>query len=228
MNRIYKKVVKKIKKIKDLYKTLYVNFKFLPFQQAIKLPIAVSKNVIINKKSKGKILLQDVSSKIYIGYQCLNTSYSGNEKSILCIDGNLIIKGNAFLAHGIKLDIREGGMLILGNGFNSTGKSEIICMKKIEFGDDCTVSWDTLFMDSDAHTIMYENQVINKNQDIKIGNHCWIGCRSIILKGVYLEQNTIVAAGSIISKSCEEKNSIISSNGNIIKHNVCWNLKEPY
>lgn len=51
MNRIYKKIVKKIK---DLYKTLYVNFKSLPFQQAIKLPIAVSKNVIINKKVKVK------------------------------------------------------------------------------------------------------------------------------------------------------------------------------
>lgn len=227
MNRIYKKIVIKVKKIKDLYKTLYVNFKFLPFKQAIKLPIAVSKNVIINKKSKGKILLEDVSSKIYIGYQCLNTSYHGNEKSVLYIDGNLIIKGNAFLAHGMKLDIREGGMLILGKDFNSTGKSEIICMKKIEFGDDCTISWDTLFMDSDAHTIMHDNQIINKNQEIKIGNHCWIGCRAMILKGVYLEENTIVAAGSIISKSCEEKNSIIASKGKVIKNNICWNLKEP-
>ena len=144
MNRTSKKIVNKVKKIKDLYKTLYVNFKFLSFKQAIKLPIAVSKNVIINKKSKGKILLKDVSSKIYIGYQCLNTSYSGNEKSVLHIDGSLIIKGNAFLAHGIKLDIREDGILILGKNFNSTGKSEMVCMKKIEFGDDCTVSWDTL------------------------------------------------------------------------------------
>ena len=56
MNRTSKKIVNKVKKIKDLYKTLYVNFKFLSFKQAIKLPIAVSKNVIINKKSMCHLL----------------------------------------------------------------------------------------------------------------------------------------------------------------------------
>ena len=56
---------------------------------------------------------------------------------------------------------------------------------------------------------------------IIIGSNVWIGCRSLILKGVELKNNTIVAAASVISHSNTEENSIINSN-RIIKNNVIW------
>lgn len=38
-------------------------------------------------------------------------------------------------------------------------------------------------------------------QDVKIGEKCWIGMNSIILPGVVLGNQTIVAAGSVVTKS---------------------------
>jgi len=44
---------------------------------------------------------------------------------------------------------------------------------------------------------------------VKIGNYCFIGANSVILKGVTLGDRCLVAAGSVVTKSFES-NSIIA------------------
>lgn len=48
-----------------------------------------------------------------------------------------------------------------------------------------------------------------KDKPIVIGKNCWIGTNAVILPGVQLGDNVIVAAGSVVSKSFES-NSIIA------------------
>lgn len=38
-------------------------------------------------------------------------------------------------------------------------------------------------------------------KDVRIGENCWIGMNSVILPGVILSDNTIVGAGSVVTKS---------------------------
>lgn len=85
------------------------------------------------------------------------------------------------------------------------------------------MSWDILILDTDFHKIysIDDEHQINNPKKIIIGSKVWIGCRSLILKGVELKNNTIVAAASVISHSNTEENSIINSN-RIIKNNVIW------
>lgn len=40
-------------------------------------------------------------------------------------------------------------------------------------------------------------------RDIKIGNNVWIGANSIILPGVVVEDNVVIAAGSVVTKSLD-------------------------
>lgn len=52
---------------------------------------------------------------------------------------------------------------------------------------------------------------------IRIGNNCFIGERAILLYGVSIPNNTIVAAGSVVTKSISEERKIIGGNpANII------------
>ncbi|MEO8199502.1 MAG: DapH/DapD/GlmU-related protein [Gemmatimonadota bacterium] len=44
-----------------------------------------------------------------------------------------------------------------------------------------------------------------------IGTNCWIGLNSIILRGVTIGDNSIVAAGSVVTKSVPP-NSIVAGN----------------
>lgn len=48
-----------------------------------------------------------------------------------------------------------------------------------------------------------------EGQDVIIGNNCWIGMNSVVLPGVELKDNTIVAAGAVVNKSFDEGNIII-------------------
>jgi acetyltransferase-like isoleucine patch superfamily enzyme len=48
--------------------------------------------------------------------------------------------------------------------------------------------------------------------DVIIGKKCWIGMNSMILPGVCLGDNTIVGAGSIVTKSFPEGYVVIAGN----------------
>ena len=105
------------------------------------------------------------------------------------------------------------------------GSSTIVCEKEIVFGNGVLVSWDDLIMDSDFHKI-YDAQemkrVVNNPQKILIGEHTWIGCRSTILKGTRLANNTIVAACSCISGEISRENLVVGDKKKILKENIIW------
>lgn len=46
-------------------------------------------------------------------------------------------------------------------------------------------------------------------KDITIQDNCWIGMNSVILSGVVLGENTIVAAGAVVTKSFPEGHCVI-------------------
>ena len=48
-----------------------------------------------------------------------------------------------------------------------------------------------------------------KGKDIVISDNCWIGMNSVILPGVCLGENTVVAAGSVVSKSFPDGGCVI-------------------
>lgn len=82
----------------------------------------------------------------------------------------------------------------------------------LEFGDDVTISIGVKFITHDNSI----GKVIPDATDIfgriKIGNDCFIGQNALILLGVELADNIIVAAGSVVTKSFEEKGIIIAGN----------------
>ncbi len=62
-----------------------------------------------------------------------------------------------------------------------------------------------------------------KTAPISIGENCWIGDKSTILPGVTIGNNTIIAAGSVVTKSIPKYCIAAGSPAKIIKK---WNLKE--
>ena len=58
--------------------------------------------------------------------------------------------------------------------------------------------------------------------DIKIGNHVWIGANVTILKGVSIGDGSIVAAGSVVTKSIPEACLAAGVPAKVIKENVQW------
>ena len=96
---------------------------------------------------------------------------------------------------------------------------------QVYIGNNCALSRNIKIYPTDGHAIIDINneRIINFPQIIQIEDNCWIGDTSIILKGVNLKKNTIVGAGSIVTKAFQESNIIIAGNpAQIIKRGVKW------
>ena len=74
-------------------------------------------------------------------------------------------------------------------------------------------------MDCDGHSI---DGKTDEGIPIAIGNNVWIGSKSIILKGVKLGDNVIVAAGSVVTKSFAGNVMIGGNPAGIIKEGCRW------
>lgn len=91
---------------------------------------------------------------------------------------------------------------------NNTGISNaaIYSKKEVSIGNNVKIGGSVKIYDSDFHSIDYmkrRNQKtdITKLASVKIGNDCFIGAHSIILKGVEIGDTSIVGAGSVVTKS---------------------------
>ena len=82
----------------------------------------------------------------------------------------------------------------------------------LEIHDDVVISTDVTFVLHDFSASRVVKGVSNMFGKIVIGNNSFVGARSVIMYGVELAENTIVAAGSVVTKSFNQGNIIIGGN----------------
>lgn len=98
-----------------------------------------------------------------------------------------------------------GGNLIIGQSVFFNQSVSINCQDEIIVGDGCIFGEGVKIYDHD-HTISPGSGADRQNfshSTVKLGNNVWLGANVIILKGVTIGENAVVAAGSIVTKSIE-------------------------
>ena len=209
--------------VRSIPKTLRFNFHYFPFKTAIKSPVIVSRRVYL-RELHGKVTIPEnaETAGIKIGFGDVGHYDRKRSRTIWQVSGDVDFKGKASIGHGSKISVR--GKLELGDHFNITAESTIVCAKEIRFGSDCLVSWDVLVMDTDEHPVYNkEGERINEDRPIIVGNHVWIGCKSMLLKGAELPDHTILAAGTALRTAFHGEEQIIGGNPpSILKREVRW------
>lgn len=194
-----------------IFKTLRVNFKCLPFKQAVKLPIVISHHVYL-RCVKGKIVIQGQvrPGMITIGIGNVGIFDKKKSRSVLELakTGTIVFRGGAFLGNGVKLSV--AGTLELGKDFRMTAESTIFCNKSIRFGDGCLVSWENLIFDTDVHKLYRDGERCNEDQPVVFGDRVWIGCRNTIIKGTVVPSDVVIGAGSFLSGTYEESHVVLA------------------
>ena len=84
----------------------------------------------------------------------------------------------------------------------------------VEIGNNCTISTEVSFITHDASVgLFFERKNLSDVcGKITIGNNCFIGNRVVLMYGVNIPDNTIVAAGSVVTKSIKEQGCIVGGN----------------
>jgi len=207
------------------FKTIYFNLKYLPFRQAVKLPILISNKVYLRVMS-GKLIIDSPirTGLIQFGYGNVGIFDKKKSRSIWEVSGTVIFKGKCNIGHGSKISVGSSGKLILGENFVITAETSIVAFTEIRFGNNCLLSWDILVMDTDFHKLKDEfGNIINKPRPIIIGDRIWIGCRCLILKGSIIPNNCVIGADSIVSRELENENCLyVGSPCKMVKENISW------
>jgi acetyltransferase-like isoleucine patch superfamily enzyme len=101
----------------------------------------------------------------------------------------------------------------------------------VEIGKDCMFAYDIDIRTGDSHSIIDSTtgSRINYAKDINIGNHVWVAAHSIILKGVSIADNCVIATGAVVVKGFNEQGIIVAGNpGKIVKRNITWSRERLY
>lgn len=203
--------------------TVRMNWHYFGWRGVLHWYIIASRNLMIeNLNGSIEVLEKKYRGCIKIGLKRVGICDARYERGLWNNSGTITIRDLADFGSGTR--IVNSGYLQFGSLFMAKANCKIICHKKITFGDNVLISWDTLVMDSDHHKIFRMDEPtlqVNSPREICIGNHVWIGCNSIILKGTTIADDVIVAAGSLTSGDYSESNCIISGK-DILKDNVIW------
>lgn len=98
---------------------------------------------------------------------------------------------------------------------------------KALIGEECMFASDIDIRTSDAHSVIdtANGERINFAEDVTIGNHVWVASHTIILKGVSIGENSVVAAGAVVTNSCRPGSILAGNPARVIKTGITWTRK---
>lgn len=131
------------------------------------------------------------------------------ESKGLIIGDNFICRSGKEYGVGVKaskIQIARGAHLLIGN---NTGMSNsiIACCSEIIIGDNVNIGFETTIIDTDFHSILpadrlnHMNVANAKSKKIVIHDNVFIGACCLILKGVEIGENSVIAAGSVVTSN---------------------------
>jgi acetyltransferase-like isoleucine patch superfamily enzyme len=141
--------------------------------------------------------------------------------------GNNIVIKSSFLSNLVGLNqrsiivSRDGGSIKIGNNVGISGTT-IYSLKEIEIGNNVLIGGSCKIIDHDFHPLELEARLkddrskIKKNK-IKIGDNCFIGTNSIILRGTTLGENCVIGAGSVVKGKFPDNCTIAGNPARVVK-----------
>lgn len=188
--------------LRSLLSSIYFNFHYLPFKQAIKLPILLYKPNLI--KCNGKIIID--ADDIYTGMIRLGvwmvSIYRNTGIMFENSGGTIIFNGKCSIGNDSSIAVGTHGELVIGSGFCATASLKLVCYNNIKFNDNVLIGWDCIFMDTDFHklTRIGENGCSKGYGSIIIGANNWFGCKCVVLKNTQTEDFISVGSSSLLNK----------------------------
>lgn len=184
-----------------LIPSLIFNFKYLPFNQAKKLPIWVYKMRCLSQK--GTILID--CDKVYSGMIQLGFPRAAtypNTGITWRNQGKVIFKGSCRIPNECYVIIGKQATLTFGDDFNANAGLKLVSNCKITFGIHARVGWSVTIMDTNFHPLFdMEKQKFKKAfSPIIIGDYNWFGTQCYIMHGVHTPERCIFGARSLVTR----------------------------
>lgn len=190
----------------SLWRTLYFNFRTLPFSMAIKLPVFIYSKVHLFELN-GSISFENTSihrGMVKIGINAESFALCDHSGFIRLASNKskIVFEGPASISVNDKIrvvagELRFGKYAYLGEGIR------VVCNgSSIYIGAYSRIAFETVIMNSGFHHVYNSNKksITRTTRPIHIGQYCWIGNRCSISAGAVIKDFTIVCAGSLVNR----------------------------
>lgn len=200
-----KKILNNKWMLRSLIKTVYFNFHYLPFSQAIKLPIILYKPHFL--KLKGRIIIQGNvrTGMITLGRNIVSI-YPDTGINIENHGGTIIFQGHCLIGNNSSISVGEKSTVTIGSNFIATTTLRLISYHKISIDENVLCGWNCMFVDTDFHklTLLPSRTCPPAFGEIEIGRDCWMAMNSTVMKNGKIGDYCVVAGNSIINKDFSE------------------------
>lgn len=122
-------------------------------------------------------------------------------------ESNVIIDDNFISRNNVSIRSREDSILEIGKNVFFNNNCVLTCRKKIIIGDGVIIGPNVSIFDHDHDYKSSRRQIEYICEEIIIGDNVWIGANACILKGVTIGENSVIAAGTVVSENVD-KNTI--------------------
>jgi acetyltransferase-like isoleucine patch superfamily enzyme len=176
-----------------------------------------------------KFFLNDISIPVGLkanGIPMLNKNLKGN----VSIGRNFTINSGRYnnvigRQQPTYLIVGKEARLEIGNNVGISATA-IYCHQQITVGDNVKIGGGCVIYDTDFHSLQSEHRnSLPENMDsvkkppIVISDNAFIGAHSIILKGITIGINSIIGAGSVVSRSVPD-NDIWAGNPDVFMRKI--------
>jgi acetyltransferase-like isoleucine patch superfamily enzyme len=150
-----------------------------------------------------RIIIEDGTFKAGIDYGYYDGGMFDSRRDVCrlhLINSTLRIKGDVSLYPGVQIFAKDAE-IIIKHGTRINGGVQINAIERIEIGGDCRIAQGVIIRDNDGHRLSTDGgrpEMIR--MPVKIGDHCWLGQRAMVLKGVTIGDNAVIAAGAVVTK----------------------------
>lgn len=147
-----------------------------------------------------------------------NYSYKHAESIFIAEKNTQVVMENATLGRGTRVKCTMGSTFKMGSGSYIADGGFVSVATSLSIGENCAISWEVQIIDNDGHRLDGNTPT----QPIVIGNHVWIGSRTMILKGTELGDGCVVAAGAVVSGKFPPHSLIGGVPAKVIRENINW------
>jgi acetyltransferase-like isoleucine patch superfamily enzyme len=110
----------------------------------------------------------------------------------------------------------DGGHLEIGNNVFINFGSSLVAAEHVKIGDDSLIGTHVTVMDTDFHRVE-DKAWDTSGKPVIIEERVWLGNRSIILKGVRIGHDAVVAAGAVVTRDVPPRSVVAGNPARVVR-----------